>query len=125
MIGTWDIRVTLRNCETGESIKTLRAMNTFACGGVLIETGARVIQNLSGPGQGTWRHLGGQNYRAVLRFYRFNRDGSVAETRKVTRHLELSDDGNQFTGTASVEVFDGDDALIRAHCATETAQRFE
>jgi hypothetical protein len=36
----------------------------------------------------------------VLRISRFNHDSSVAETQKVTRRLEFSDDGKGFTGTA-------------------------
>ncbi len=125
MIGTWDIRVTLRNCETGASIKTLRTMNTFACGGTLIETGARATPNLSSLGHGTWRHIGGQNYSAVLRFFRFNKDGTIADMQKITRHIELSDDGKEFTSTASLEVFDDADNLILANCATETAKRLD
>jgi len=69
--------------------------------------------------------VAGNNYAAVLRFFRFNHDGSVAETQKVTRRLDLSDDGMGFTGTAVVEVFDANDMLITAHCATETANRFD
>jgi hypothetical protein len=125
MVGTWDIRVTLRNCETGASIKTLRAMNTFACGGTLIETGAQATPNLSNFGHGAWRHIGGQSYRAVLLFFRFNQDGTIAEMQKITRHIELSDDGKEFTSTASLEDFDADDSLIRTNCATETARRLE
>ena len=128
MIGTWDIEVTLRNratgCATGASAKPLRAVDTFTSGGALIETGVHATPQPHSPGQGTWRHICGQNYAAVLRFFHFNPDGSVAETRKVTRHLELSKDGNEFTGTASIEVYDADDCLVTAHCATETARRF-
>ncbi len=102
----------------------LRAVDTFTSGGALIETGVHATPQPHSPGQGTWRHICGRNYSAVLRFFRFNPDGSVAETRKVTRHLELSKDGNEFTGTASIEVFDADDRLVTAHCATETAKRF-
>jgi hypothetical protein len=125
MIGTWDIEVTLRNRATGASTRTLRAVDTFTSGGALIQTGAHTAPNLSSPGQGVWRHIIDQKYAAVLRFFRFNPDGSVAETRKVTRHLELSHDGSGFIGTASVEVFDAEDSLIMAHCATEVGKRFE
>ena len=125
MIGTWDIEVTLRNRATGESTQTLRAVDTFTSGGALIQTGAHSALNLSSPGQGVWRHIFDQKYAAVLRFFRFNPDGSVAETRRVTRYLELSPDGNRFTGTASVEVFDAADSLIVAQCATEVGKRFE
>jgi hypothetical protein len=125
MVGTWDIRITLRDCQTGGPIKTSRAMNTFGCGGTLIETGAHDKPNLCVLGQGTWRHTGGQNYRALLRFLRFNQDGTFAETQKVTRRIELSDDGKTFTATATVEVFDADDCLLRTGCATETARWLE
>jgi hypothetical protein len=125
MIGTWDVRVTLRHCETGDSIKTLRAMNTFACGGTLIETGARATPNVSHFSHGTWRHIGGQNYSAVLRFFRFDNEGAIAEMQKTTRHIELSEDGNEFTSTGSLEVFDAGDNLIETHCATEAAKRLE
>ncbi len=97
----------------------------FASGGGLIQTGAHSAPNLSSPGQGVWRHIVDLRYAAVLRFFRFNPDGTVAETRKVTRLLELCPDGNRFTGTASVEVFDAEDSLIMAHCATEVGKRFE
>ena len=117
--------MTLRNCETGASIKTLRALNTFACGGTLIETGARATPNPDSLGHGTWRHIGGQNYSAVLRFFRFSQDGTIAEMQKITRHIELSDNGKEFTSTASLEVFDGDDSLIRTNCATERGKRLE
>jgi hypothetical protein len=69
--------------------------------------------------------VAGNRFTAVLQFFRFNHDGSVAETQKVTRRLELSDDGMGFTGTAVVEVFGADDGLIVALCSTETAKRFE
>jgi len=125
MIGTWDIEMTLRDRATGKSIRTLRAVDTFSSGGGLIQTGAHSAPNLSSPGQGIWRHLADENYAAVLRFFRFNPDGSVAETRKVVRHLELSTDGKSFTGTASVEVFDAGNSFVTAHCATEVGRRFE
>jgi hypothetical protein len=125
MIGTWDIKVTLRNCQTGASARTLRAINTFGCGGVLIETGGRGATAHSQLGQGMWQHLGGHYYRAVLQFFRFNRDGSLAGTQRVTRHIELSDDGNEFTATASVEDFDANNNITRTNCATEKARRLE
>ena len=117
--------MTLRDCQSGNPIKTFRAMNTFGCGGTLIETEARDWPRSWSPGQGTWRHISGENYFATVRFFRFNGDGSFAETHTVTRHIQLSDDGNQFTATTSVEVFDAEDTLIRTGCATETARRLE
>src|SRR5260370_10151425 len=99
MIGTWDIRVTLRDCQSGCPIKTFRAINTFGCGGTLIETGARDESRLCSPGQGTWRHIGGQNFCAILWSLHSNRNGAIAERRKVKRQIELSGEGTWFTAT--------------------------
>jgi len=104
-------------------LKTLHAKGIFSRGGALVETGASVFPGLDGPGHGTWRHVGGKSYNAVLRCYRFDWDGSVVEMQRVTRHLELSDDTSRFTGTACIDVFDSRSRLIRAHCATELATR--
>jgi hypothetical protein len=123
--GTWDVRVTLRDCGSGASLANLRAVDTFSPCGALLENGARTASNPGSFGQGSWRHLAGKSYAAVLQFFHFNHDGSVAETQKVTRRLEISADGMSFTGTAVVEVYDTNDGLISAHCATETAKRFE
>lgn len=123
--GVWDARVTIRRCDTGDPIINLRAMNMFIRGGTLTETGAGASPTLRGPGLGTWQHLGGRHYISVFRFFRFNPDGSFAGTQKVTRTIDLSRDANEFTATASFEVFDANDGFIRAGCATETATRLE
>ena len=125
MIGTWEIEVMERNRATGALLKTLRAVNTFTLGGELIELGGRGPSCLTSPGMGTWRHVGGRQFVAILRFIRYEQDGSVAELHKITRHLELSEDGREFTGTASVELLDTDRGLVLAQCATESARRFE
>lgn len=117
--------MTLRNCATGTSLGTLCAVDTFSPCGALFETGARTAVNPGTAGHGSWRHVAGNRYAAVMRIFRFNPDGSVAESQVVTRQLEVSDDGNGFTGTAVVEVFDANGGLILAHCSTETAKRFD
>jgi hypothetical protein len=123
--GVWDVRVTRRDCQTGEPtpMPPNRVMNMFIRGGTLLETGGRPTAR--GPGLGTWQYLGGRRYSAVFRFFRFNPDGSFAGTRKVTRTIELSRDENEFTATASDELFDANDNVIETGCATETATRLE
>ncbi len=125
MEGAWELKVTLRSCQTGAPIKTFRAISTFGDGGTLIETGASDMPPLQGPGQGFWRHTGGTNYTAVLKLFCFNHDGTFAGNEKVTRNIELSDNGNEFTATACIEVFDTEDRLVQTGCATVTAKRFQ
>src|SRR5260370_24778293 len=74
MIGTWDIRVTLRDCQSGCPIKTFPAINTFGCGGTLIEPGARDASRSFTPCQVTWRHIGAPNICALLWSLHSNRN---------------------------------------------------
>ncbi len=126
LVGVWDVRVTNRDCQTGDPTATppLRVMNMFNRGGTLLETGSG-LPTRRGPGLGTWQYLGGRSYSSVFRFFRFNADGTFAGSRRVARTIELSKDGNEFTATASFEIFDANDNVIQIGCATETATRFE
>jgi hypothetical protein len=123
MEGTWELNVTLRSCRSGTPIKTFRAISTFGGGGTLMEVGANDGSPFGSLGQGLWRHTGETNYAAVFRLFRFNHDGTFAGIEKVTRNIQLSDDGNEFTATAFIEVFDMEDRLIETNCATASARR--
>ena len=120
--GVWDVRVTILQCDTGDTKGNVRAMNMFIHGGTLTETATNLLR---GSSLGTWRQVGAQDYTAVFRFFRFNPDGSFAGTTKVTRTIELSRDANEFTATSSFETFDANDNLIATGCAKETASRLE
>lgn len=115
--------MTFRDCQTGAPIRTLRTRSTFSDSGLLRETGADDPTNQYRSGNGIWRHIGERNYITVSRFPRFHPDGTLAETEKVTRRIEILDDGAEFIATACIEVFDPDDKLIQSNCATATARR--
>lgn len=118
--GVWDVSVTIRDCQSGDVIRTVRAMNLFVHDGSLTETAANILRS---PSVGTWMHAQGQTYTSTFRFFRYNPDGTFASTAKVTRTIELSDDASQFTSTGTVEDFDADGVLISTACATEAATR--
>jgi hypothetical protein len=122
--GVWTVNVTIRDCKTGDVIRSLRALNLFIHDGSLTETAVNVLRT---PSVGTWRHVEGQIYASTFTFYRYKPDGTFASRAKVTRAIELSDDGGggAFTSTDTVEDFDAKNALISTTCATETATRPE
>lgn len=123
--GSWDLQVTLRNCQNGTPIRTFPGMNTFMRGGTMQETGAGTPPSLRTPGHGVWSHLGGRRFSTVLQFFRFNADGTYAGTQKARKQIELSRFASTYTSTATVEIFDANGNLIGTSCATETAARFE
>ncbi len=123
--GVWDSQVTVRVCETGDPIGTLRAMNMFIRGGSLMATENSPLPATRSSGFGRWQYLGGRRYSDVHRVFQFNPDGTFAGLLRVKRNTTLSRGGDEFTSTASAEIFDANDNLIATVCATETAKRVE
>ena len=120
--GVWEAQVTLRACQTGAPVGSLRGMTTFTRGGALVGTNANPNPPVS---FGRWQYLGGQRYSSVERFFRYNPDGSFAGVQRITRNFTLNRDGDHFTGTINVEIFDVNDNLIGTGCATEITIRVE
>jgi hypothetical protein len=120
--GVWEAQVTVRNCQTGDPIGTLRGMTTFIRGGALVGTNANPNPPIS---FGRWQYLGGRRYSSVERFFRYNTDGSFAGVQRITRNFTLNREGGHFTGTINAEFFDANDNLIGTGCSTETTKRVE
>jgi hypothetical protein len=118
--GVWNVSVTVRNCETGDVIRKLRALNLFVHDGSLTETSTNVLR---GPGVGTWGHLEDDTYTSMFEFFRFNPDGTFASTARVTRTIELNEDGTRFVTTGTVEDFNAQNVRISVGCSSETAAR--
>jgi hypothetical protein len=120
--GVWKVSVTVRDCATGDVIRTPRALNLFMHDGSVTETADNPLRSSS---VGQWRHLQGNSYTSTFWFFRRNPDGTFAATVKVTRTIELSDDGDHFVSTGTVEDFNADGVVISSACSTETAERLE
>ena len=110
----------MRNCETGEIIRNLRALNLFVHDGSMTETSTNILR---GTSVGTWRHVQGDTYMSMFEFFRFNPDGTFASTARVTRTIELSEDGTRFTSTGTVEDFNAQIVRVSVGCSTEIAAR--
>lgn len=118
--GVWNVNVAVTNCETGELIRNVRALNLFMRDGSLTETASNIYR---GPSVGTWRHVQDGTYTSMFEFFRFNQDGTFASTSRVNRTIELSADGTQFTSTGTVEDFNAQNVRVSVACATEIAAR--
>src|SRR6267142_3380810 len=115
--GAWNVAVTVRNCETGEVIRNVRALNLFVHDGSLVETSSNGQRSSS---VGTWRHLRDNTYTAMFEFFRYNPDGTFATRARVRRTIELSEDGAQFVTTGTVEDFDAHNVRVTDASTTET-----
>src|SRR5215211_8346606 len=70
--GTWDVQVSIINCQTGGVIRTFPSVGIFMQGGTTIDSTSGLPQSLKTPGQGVWAHTTGDNY--VFRFKSFSFD---------------------------------------------------
>jgi len=120
--GVWDISVTVRSCTTGAVLATGRVIQMFSDGGTMTEIADRSNRS---AGLGTWRHLGGRSYSTLHKSIEYSAAGTFNGTTVITRELELSKTGDEFTATTTFENFDANDQLFNTGCATSTATRFE
>jgi len=126
--GVWRTVVTPRNCQTGEPVGSLRGLFTFNEGGTMSEYGIGPGSSpaLRSPGHGVWRREHGwQEYSFAFTYYRYNASGVFIGSQKVTAALELGASANEFASRSVIEVFDVNDNLIGAGCATAAGTRFE
>ena len=123
--GTWRVQLTVRNCQTGAELRTFPSLFTFAKGGTLTATTAGQSPALFTPNLGVWGHTDGNTYSAVTEAFVFSPAGAWIQTHKLTRAIELANDGNEFTDTVKLEIFGTTGNLIATGCATSAAHRFE
>jgi hypothetical protein len=129
--GVWQTAVTPRNCQTGVPVApVIPGLFTFHEGGTMSEYGISPGQMqtpaLRSPGHGVWkREFGWHNYSFAFIFYRYDASGIFIGTQKVTATLALGTDGNGFTTSSSVQIFDANGNQIGTGCATAVGTRFE
>ena len=123
--GTWRVQLTVRNCQTGEPLRSFPTLFIFGQGGTLSITTAGLPPALSTPGVGVWGHTNGNTYSAVSEAFVFSPAGTWIQTHRLTRAIELSSDANEFTDTVTLEIFDTNRNLIATGCGTSAGRRFE
>lgn len=121
--GTWRVQVTIRDCQSGVELRTFPAMLTFAQGGTLTETTTGFPPTLRTPGHGFWQHTGDHTYTAVSEAFLFSPTGVWTSTQRLTQTIEIGDDPDQLTSTATNEIFDTNRNLLLSGCATAIANR--
>ena len=123
--GAWRLQLTVRDCNTGQALRTFPAVFTFAKGGTASFITAGQLPSLATPGLGAWRHARGHNYSAVTDAFVFSPAGAWIQTHRLTRAIEVSIDGDAFTDTVALEIFDPNGNVIVTGCATSVASRLK
>lgn len=99
LLGTWNVTVTVVNCQTGAPIRTVHSLQMYSLGGSFTETANTALRGIS---EGVWTNNGGQNYTAHYWFYRYNPDGSFASFAQATNKVTLGDNGT-FTAVGIID----------------------
>ena len=125
LVGSWNVQVTRRNCQTGEAVASFPTMSTFNRGGTMQDYGIAMAPTGRGPGHGAWSYQSGRRFTNNFQFFLFGADGSYAGRQIIRRQIEISRFGSTYTATGAVEVFNTAGMMIATVCTTELATRFE
>jgi hypothetical protein len=123
--GTWDVQVTIRNCQTGAEIRSFASVTSFTFGGVTFDSTSGIPQALKTPGQGVWSHVRGDTYRFSFKNFNFDAAGNFISWTKITHQADLAPNGNQYSSAGTAEFYAPNGSLISTGCSTTTATRFE
>ena len=128
LVGSWDVRVTARDCQTGVPIPCIPifpAIVTYDQGGTLQQTDLGGPGLVRLPGHGVWERENGRQYSAAFRFLNFLPDRTFVGTNVVRSAITLGKDGSSYITSDTVEILDANGFVIDRGCATTTATRFE
>ncbi|MGQ0541688.1 MAG: hypothetical protein ACT4O9_07550 [Blastocatellia bacterium] len=124
IVVVWVVKITRRNCETGEPIGPASNVQfTFAKVGTLLETIGNIV--FRSQGNGIWRRERGRNeYSYALRFMRFDAAGTFVGSGVVRADITLDATGENYTSTATNDILDANGNIISSGCATSVSTRF-
>ena len=125
LIGTWDVQVTTRDCQTTAALRTFPSILTYNIGGTMLEATAGIPAAAKTTGHGVWSHIRGNTYHIKFKSLLFDASGNFTGTITISQILNLTNRGNENESTGTVELNAPNGNLISAGCATSTATRFE
>ena len=120
--GAWDSSITIKECTSGATLASFKGASLFHRGGTLSGDNSQPVPT-RGAAFGTWTRGSGNDYTARLWFTRFNADGSVAGTQKLSRTFTVGADGNSLAGTLTLQILNPAGAIVQRGCGAETGAR--
>ena len=123
--GTWDVQVTIRNCQTGAGIRTFASITEFMFGGTLIDSTSGTPQAQRSPGQGVWEHVSGDTYRFTFKAFNFDAAGNFIGWTRISHEAMLDSNGNEYSSAGTSEIYAANGTLLLTGCSTTTATRFQ
>jgi hypothetical protein len=122
--GTWDVRVTIRNCATGAEIRSFDSIGIFMAGGTMLDSTSGVPQALKTPGQGIWEQVGGHEYRFKFKSFSFDAAGTFIGWTIIRHQATLNSKADGYISSGTAQMYSATGTLIAAGCSTTVARRF-
>lgn len=121
--GSWNVRVTVRDCTTGAEVRNFDSVTQFMQGGTLIDSTSAIWQALKTPGQGIWEHTTGNNYRFTFKVFGFSPTGAYIGYQIVRQEASMSPSGDSYESAGTAENYSTSGVLVGSLCSTTTATR--
>ena len=123
--GTWNVQVTIRNCQNNAAIRSFASLTTFMSGGTLLDSTSGIPQTLHTPGHGVWIHTGGREYKLSFKSFNFDAGGNFTGWTIIRHFALLSSRANKYESFGTSEIYAPNGNLVFTGCSTTTATRFE
>ncbi len=125
IVGTWDVQVTIRNCQNGAAIRTFPSITTYMSGGTFLESTSGIPQAAKTPGHGVWSHISRRTYRLSFKSFSFDAGGNFTGWQIIRQQVNLNRRANASESAGTLEVYAPNGTLVFTGCSTATATRFE
>lgn len=121
--GTWDARVRIINCQTGELIRGFNSIASFMKGGTSIGSTAGIPQANRTPEHGVWRHDGANIYSFKFKTFSFFENAPTGWS-IVEHQVILNPTADGYTSSGTVKFFAPDGTQTGSGCSDAVGTRF-
>lgn len=125
LVGTWDARVAITNCQTGAEIRSFDSIGTFMFGGTMLDSTSGMPQALKTPGHGVWSHVWGNTYKFSFKSFSFDPAGNFTGWTIIRHEAVLDPRGDEYSSSGTAEFYAPNGTLVGTGCSATTAVRFE
>jgi hypothetical protein len=123
IVGLWDVQVNVASCAGGSTLASFPAIHKYELGGTGQVTPGTNPAGLSAHMM-SWTHLGGNDYLARFKAYRFDGAGNRIGWIVATNEVSINKSATAYTGSGIVEMFNNNGELQGASCPSFTGTRF-
>ena len=123
LVGTWDSVVTIRNCATGDAIRSFQSVGSFNEGGTFSGITSGTPPTARTSERGIWEQVRGRNYRFRFKAYLYNPEAVAIGFQIVTHDVRLSRNGESYVSAGTTQIFTLDGVEIGSGCSTAESTR--